>query len=220
MTTTLIVSGGGDYADPWHPFEETSALIRDILSGMGHDVSIVTNVGETLASLSQGGHPDLLVVNAGNGELPLPSDAAALAGIEAYLAAGLPMLVMHVAATLYAETDDWERIVGGRWVRGTSMHPDWGLARIHVATDSHPIVDGIPDFDIEDERYSYLRVDPVIVPLATQQHDGIEHPILWARNYRDARVVYDALGHEARSFAAEGHRAIIRRAAAWLLGAP
>jgi type 1 glutamine amidotransferase len=219
VTHTLIVSGGGDYTDPWHPFEATSAQLREILSGMGHDVSVETQVGDTLASLAAGDLPDLLVVNAGNAELPLPSDAAALAGIEAYLAAGRPMLVLHVAATLYAETDDWERIVGGRWVRGTTMHPDWGLGRVHVATDTHPIVAGLADFDIEDERYSYLRVDPAIVALATQEHDGIEHPILWAKHYGDARIVYDALGHEQHSYEAEGHRAIIRNAADWLLPA-
>ncbi len=217
MTSTLIVSGGGDYTDPWHPFEVTSALVGDILTDIGHDVAISTRAGGSLAGLARGGHPDLLVINAGNGERPLPSDAAALAGIEAYLGAGRPMLVLHVASTLYAETDDWERILGGRWVRGTTMHPDWGLGRIQVATDAHPIVAGITDFDIEDERYSYLRVDPAIVPLASQEHDGIEHPILWAKQYGDARIVYDALGHEAHSYASDGHRAIIRGAATWLL---
>ena len=220
VTQTLIVSGGGDYTDPWHPFEATSEQLREILVGMGHHVTVSTQAGASLAALSDGALPDLLVVNAGNAELPLPTDAAAIAGIESYLAAGRPMLVLHVAATLYAETDDWERIVGGRWVRGTTMHPDWDLGRIHVATDTHPIVAGITDFDIEDERYSYLRVDPSIVPLATQEHDGIEHPILWAKQYGDARIVYDALGHEERSYEAEGHRAIIRQAATWLLATP
>jgi len=219
MTTTLIVSGGGDFTDPWHPFEATSELLRDLLADEGHEATVTTEVIRTLTALGDTADadlPELVVINAGNAERPTAGDDDAIAGLERYLATGRPLLVMHVATTAFPEVDAWEEIVGGRWVRGTTMHPDWDHGTVHVATDAHPIVAGIHDFAIWDERYSYLRVGAGIVPLATQEHDGIEHPILWAKHYGGARVVYDALGHEPRSYESEPHRQILRNAAAWL----
>ncbi|WP_223694308.1 ThuA domain-containing protein [Leifsonia poae] len=82
--------------------------------------------------------------------------------------------------------------------------------------DRHPIVAGLGDFEVDDERYTYLRTAPDLVPLATHEHEGVEYPLLWARTYGDARIVYDALGHDAASFASPTHRTIIARAAHWL----
>jgi uncharacterized protein len=103
------------------------------------------------------------------------------------------------------------------------MHPDYGLSRIHVYPGRHPIAATAGDFELYDERYSYLKVADDVVPLATHMHDGIEHPILWARAWdaaesAGARVVYDALGHDGRSYDSPVHREILARAARWLAG--
>jgi len=37
MTRSLILSGGGAYADPWHPFAATSERIAAVLEALGHD---------------------------------------------------------------------------------------------------------------------------------------------------------------------------------------
>src|SRR5262249_13620046 len=117
-------------------------------------------------------------------------------------------------------------------------HPDYGLARVRVYPDRHPIVAGLADFELQDERYSYLRMAPDVVPLATHRHDGIEHPLLWARTWtapgadagagaapaqsaglaQPARVVYDALGHDVRSYDSPEHAEILRRSIRWLAG--
>jgi type 1 glutamine amidotransferase len=98
------------------------------------------------------------------------------------------------------------------------MHPDYDRARIRVETDAHPIVAGIRDFEVDDERYSFLRVDPAVRGLAWHEHDGRRHPLLWAREHGPARVVYDALGHDAASYDSPEHRGIVARSARWLLG--
>jgi type 1 glutamine amidotransferase len=137
------------------------------------------------------------------------------------------VLAVHAAPICFDDWPEWGDIVGAHWVWGTSDHPPLGLASVTVHTGAHEIVDGVGDFEVVDEVYSHLDVRPDVKPLATSHHDGADHPLLWARQYAPpsgegpgARVVYDALGHDERSFDHPVHRAIIRRAARWLRGEP
>jgi type 1 glutamine amidotransferase len=98
------------------------------------------------------------------------------------------------------------------------MHPDLGDASIEVDTDAHPIVAGVADFEVHDERYSWMRTSPEVRGLAWHEHDGARHPLLWTHHYGGARVVYDALGHDERSYRSAPRRTLVSRAALWLLG--
>jgi type 1 glutamine amidotransferase len=60
------------------------------------------------------------------------------------------------------------------------MHPEYGPAAIHILPGSGPLVAGIPDFKLLDERYSWLRTAPGIKVHATHTHDGVEHPVMWS----------------------------------------
>ena len=146
------------------------------------------------------------------------TDAATRDGLLSYLDRGGRLLALHVTSTSFGFVPEWESALGGIWVRGTSMHPPYSPASIEVATDAHPIVAGIHDFNVDDERYSYLRVSPRATGLAWHEHEAARHPVLWAYERGASRVVYDALGHDAASYDAPEHRAIVVQAAAWLLG--
>ena len=55
-----------------------------------------------------------------------------------------------------------------------------------------------------DERYSYLDVRDDVVVLGDHEHDGLIHPMIWAREHGAGRVVYDGLGHDLRSYESAG----------------
>ena len=97
------------------------------------------------------------------------------------------------------------------------MHPEQDLATILVRSDAHPIVRGLADFTVFDERYSYLHTNPDITVLCEHFTDGRLHPIVWARESGLARVVYDGLGHDTRSYESPGHVELLRRVVGWLL---
>lgn len=270
-----VISGSGRYADPWHPFAETSQRIAGILRDAGHDVTVSDDVDARLAALARDAAPgapatrrgetggnaavrrrehsvnaaarssdsadgvacpsetadgvDLLVLNVGApvirddaGEIIGPwedpdADAASRRGLLAYLATGRPLLAFHVSSTSFGYMPEWESILGGLWARGTTMHPPYSRAEVEVATDAHDIVAGIHDFEVDDERYTFMRVSPDVTQLAWHKHEGRRHPLLWTHEYGASRVVYDALGHDAASYDAPEHRAIVANAAAWLL---
>lgn len=222
MFTATILSGADRYWEQYHDFAATSQEIAETLARVGIRARIRSHLRKTLEDL---GDIDLLVVNcSGNPREPEPGEttewADAHAGLLNYLRAGRPVLGIHTASITFADVPDWDRWLGARWRRGRSMHPPIGTCRVDVRTDQHPIVEGLPDFDLYDERYSYLDVDPAVDPLITHEHDGIVHPLVWAREVGDARVVYDALGHGVESYASPHRRQLLQREALWALDSP
>lgn len=218
MTTALILSGDGRYADPWHDFARTSARLADLLTGCGLTVTIATDVDEAMSRLEA---VDLLVVNAGDASRTdgvVPDLTKARAGFTQALERGIAVLGTHTAAASLTDYPQWEAVLGGRWLPDQSMHPPIGAARIHVRADRHPLVSGLTDFDTFDERYSHLRVAADVVPLAVHILDGVEHPLFWARTHGTSRVVYSALGHDGRAYDSPELNDLLARATGWLTG--
>ncbi|MFC4243247.1 ThuA domain-containing protein [Gryllotalpicola reticulitermitis] len=211
----VILSGGGDYSDPWHPFAETSERVAEILRAEGFDVSVREDVEEAAAELAG---VDLIVSNAASGP---DSDKreAARAGILAFLNRGGGVIALHVGASGLARIPEWEQVTGMAWVEG-SGHPPVGQSHIIAFPERHSIAAGLQDFELVDERYSRLRVADDVSPFAAHELDGVVHPLVWAREFGDARIVVDTLGHDARSFDSAAHRAIITRGARWATKQP
>jgi type 1 glutamine amidotransferase len=212
----MIISGTGAYTDPWHPFAETSARLAELISSAGHQVAVAGDVEE---SLLRSASVELLVINIGNPQPPRP--ASVMIEIQqsllAHLERGGGLLGMHVSATSFTTMPRWAEILGGHWVRGTTMHPPLGPAVINVRTGAHPITDGLAAIEVVDERYCFLDVNDDVTVLGDHEQDGVVHPMIWTRQQGAGRVVYDGLGHDARSYQSEGHRQLLQRAADWLL---
>jgi type 1 glutamine amidotransferase len=112
----------------------------------------------------------------------------------------------------------WPAILGGAWVRGVSMHPPQSEAPLLLSTRQHPITNGLTNFVIFDERYSYLQTQPDITVLYEHSYNELHHPLVWARQTDRFRVVYDGLGHDTASYDNGGHVELLRRSVLWLLG--
>ena len=134
----------------------------------------------------------------------------------AHLDGGGGLLGMHVSATSFTTMPRWPEILGGHWVRGTTMHPPLDLARIRLHAGVHPVAGDDTELEVLDERYSYLDVRDDVVVLGDHEHDGLIHPMIWAREHGAGRVVYDGLGHDPRSYDSPAHRDLLGRAVSWL----
>jgi uncharacterized protein len=213
VTRSLILSGGGAYADPWHPFAATSVRIAGLLTALGHEVEVSESVADSVADLR--GY-DLVAVNAAAG--PDADTSAARAGLAAALDRGIGVLAVHVGGCGLLRLPEWESVTGAAWVAGRTTHPKTGPCRIVTYPQRHDICAPVGDFDLTDERYSWVRTAADVVPLAAHEHAGELHPLLWARTYHGSRVVTDLLGHDERSYDSPAHRELIARAARWLTG--
>ena len=208
MRRVLVFSGGADYADPWHPFAETSAIVAEVLREEG-DVTVVNTLDDLTARTDAA---DLLVINAGGGTAPHPLDARLAEILAGY---GGPLLALHVAATLLPEHAAWEARLGGRWVRDVTFHPERGPLRVRALSAS---VADLADLDTVDEAYSALRVSPAAdVLLVHDDAEGVAHPIAWTHESDGCRAAYSALGHDAEAYASPLAPEVVRRLSRWLL---
>ena len=232
MPDAIILSGAGRYADPWHPFAETSAALAELVSEAGFTVQVAEDPDAALASLDEGVR--LLVVNAGDPEGPgadvassgsgamRPEASVITAGelaLEAAIERGIGILAVHAAAASLRDYPAFERALGARWLSGVSWHPPISEAHVHVV-GNHAIVEGLADFTVFDERYTGFRLLDVIEPIAEHTEGEGRHPLVWAREFGRSRFVYDALGHDTRSYESAGHRDLIARSLDWLSRVP
>ena len=217
MPTAIILSGAGRYADPWHPYPDTSALLGGLARDSGWDVSICEDIDDRLADGLDG--IDLLIVNAGDPRGREAQDHTLIEkGRESLTAGfdrGICVLGIHAAASSLGDYPQFRKALGGAWVPDHSWHPP--LGEQHVRPLDDPIVEGLGDFTVLDERYTDLVTDDDIEPLADTRDDNGEHILAWSHQYGQSRVVYDALGHDTRSYDSEGHKDFLRRVLCWLL---
>ena len=111
---TLIVSGSGRYADPWHPYAETSACMAGLLQDLSHEVAIDEDVDAAMTRLAD---VDLLVVNAGDpwrdDPTRLPEDSPGPRGFAAALERGMSVLALHSAVATLRDYSEWAPAIGG-----------------------------------------------------------------------------------------------------------
>jgi hypothetical protein len=159
----------------------------------------------------------LLVVRAGTGRPD--DDDADWAGfhdrLAAIIAAGVPVLALHQAANTFGNPRWYTGAVGGQWRDGVSWHPPLAEAQLRPVDDEHPVTAGLAPFTAYDETYLDLVKEPGIRPLVVVDHEGTAHPVVW-QGPGPARVIYDALGHDWRSFDSAGRMELLRREIAWL----
>ena len=227
-THAVIVSGGVA-----HDFPATSAELVRVLAEAGLRATVEEDVEAVLTGLGAGGDRPLVVINLlrwtmhverylhlrDEWSISLSGDARA--GLFQHVHSGGGLLAMHGASICFDDWPGWRDLLGGVWDWDRSAHPALaGPVPVTVATDRHPIVAGVGDFEIVDEVYGFLDRADDAVGLMSSPHSGTDHPLLWARTVGSGRVVYDALGHHVPSYAVPEHRRIVRRAARWAAGLP
>ncbi len=210
----LIAVGTGRYADPWHPFAEVGARVAEILTDDGWTVQVIPDVDHAMTALDG---VDLLVVAAGDpwADAVDPAPAASQQGLVDATAQGLGILALHSAAASLRGYPEWAALLGAVWLPQVSMHPPYEDAASVRVLPGHPLADGLEDFTVSDERYSRLQQVGRSEVLADHVFEGQRYPLIWTREAGTARVAYDGLGHDTRSYESDSHREVIRRLARW-----
>lgn len=216
----LILAGRGRYEDPWHDHAGTSHVIAELLTSMGVRPTVRSMFRESFEDLEDF---DLLVVNGGTGRIDPEFDGDDEAwlpvheAVNAYAFSGRPVLVHHQGVNAFLDSPRWHEIVGGRWNRGTTFHPPISEGVWTPVAGSHPIVEGLGELHVRDERYSLLEVEPGCTVYLTQFEAGADQPAAWANTNAGVRAVYDSLGHDLGAALNPDRQELLRREIDWLL---
>lgn len=225
----LILVGG-----IYHPFEESGPALARILDGVGWQSEVSFDIEGGLERLARGEFDQLTVaclrwsMTQHEKYAPLREQwAFSLSSrgrdtIRAYLTAAKGLLGIHGAPISFDDWPEWSELLGVGWRWGVSHHPPYAAASVRMTDAHHPITAGLPPFEVCDEIYSALDVQPWMQPLFEARHAGMAEwrPVGFAGEQAGARRAYCGLGHDAASLANPAHQKLIRRAARWVTRNP
>lgn len=230
MKRNLVLSGG-----PGHDFASTSEALAALFAEQGVESTIVEDPDAAFAHLraSEDGTNapfDMMTVNALRWRMDTARyahlrdqqafelTAADAAVLDRFVRGGGGLLAIHTAVICFDAEPIWHALCGASWNWDVSFHPPLAEAHVEVTAPGrvHPITVGLDGFMLQDEVYAYLDELPDLVALLTSEHGGRHHPVLWAREVGDGRVVTDLLGHGMASLQHPDHREILTRAVRWL----
>lgn len=234
MSRIVVLTGGPDHA---HDFDALGASLTWIIEGGGHEILGVFDDPDAAADRLGRGDVDVLAVNAlrwrmlgdaydaWRDDWAYATPESTRTAIAGFVAAGGGLFGNHTASICFDDWPGWGDVLGGSWVWNHSSHPPAGPVTIEIAPRAdlpHPVTAGLPGrFSLDDEIYGDLDLRPGIQPLAWARRtpDDRRQPLVWAHRYGDGRVVYDGLGHDARSMNDAVHVRLIRNAVEWVAGA-
>ena len=226
MTTTrqnLILVGG-----IFHDFHATAKALATVLAPMGIESRIEADLDAGIASLAD--NPvDLLTINALRWEMigekydPYRDTEAysppheTRMAVEAHLQSGSALLGLHTASICFSDWPEWGSLLGGRWVWGTSWHPQ--PETVTVVPDKDNALADLPSFEVHDELYTDLLLEPGAQVLAHGRCAAMptSQPIVWSHRVGAGRVIYDALGHDRESLSHPAHAQLLRETVSWAL---
>ena len=128
---------------------------------------------------------------------------------------------------------DWyaDTLLGARF-SGHPVSPQFQAARVIVADPKDAIVQGLVDWTMTEEWYSFKSAPRgaathVLLELDERTYDPVDgstnlrmgtHPIAWTRCIDDGRAFYSAIGHRPESYAEPSSATTLERGIAWALG--
>jgi type 1 glutamine amidotransferase len=139
---------------------------------------------------------------------------------------GKPLVVLHHSICAFDKWDEYMHIIGGRYFHDTSafegkVFPPSTYKHdinvpINVMDVTNPVTRGITHFDLFDEVYGGIYVEPGVTPLLTTGHPESSPMIGWSHIYGKSRVVTIQPGHDTPAFRSPLYRQLLLQAIEWV----
>lgn len=215
MTDTVMLAG-----DRYHPAEDAFTGVGKVLNAAGLDTHFTSDFASIDSDLLNG--KKLLVFHRDGMEWPDGHDAKPARwmqphqeeAIENFVLEGGSFLVLHNSAWNYPWDGPYRRTVAGYY----QDHPPYKKFSVKVVNTEHPIMQGVTDYEIEDEQH-FIWFDPDRVTLLTTSRgdDGRESAAGFCHEYGKGRVAYLGHGHRLVVLEQPPAQKLMTNAVNWLL---
>ena len=222
----LIVRGGWD----GHMPVETTDLFVPFLRENGFDVRVEEG---TRVYADESFMPTVDLVVQVNTMSSIEPDE--FAGLQRAVLGGAGMAGWHGGiADAYRDNADYLHMIGGQFAHHAGKDPaertgeqsdNYIPYTVHITEygRTHPITQGIEDFDLVTEQYWVLSDEYNDVLATTTQevrpwdawHRPVTAPAIWTRQWGKGRIFVSAPGHRLEIVASEPVRTIIERGMLW-----
>ena len=207
--------------DKWHPAEVVERGLA-FLAEEGHALDFVRDAKDILTPAFLGRYP--VVINAkgnaltGANDAPWFEEGVTEAGPEElreYVEAGGGFLSLHAGNSFKAEENKaYTDFVGNSFVK----HPPRCTVRVTVDR-THPVTEGVHDFEIRDEHYELEHLAADILPLlSTVSESGGKQTGGYVRSIGKGRLCVLTPGHILSVWENEEYRKLVRNAVFWCAG--
>ncbi len=159
---------------------------------------------------------DVLLLYASDGTNIDPEDRSRL---ESFLKRGGGLVSLH--DSICGTNTDWFASIAGGAKQHGEMNWKTGPLKLQFKDRSHPIVQGLDDFEMDDEMFFRLRMAPGVHILATAARTADETvPQLWVMEKslpqgRPYRAFVSLQGHWYERFSQPEYQRLLLRAIAW-----
>ncbi|MGD0330406.1 MAG: ThuA domain-containing protein [Nitrososphaeria archaeon] len=121
------------------------------------------------------------------------------------------LLIIHNGISLDSNKE-YAEMVGAKFLG----HPAYTKLTVKSTGNNDYIMNGISEFEIEDEPYHYEMFDYAEKSIfMIYYHEGNTYPAGWTRQIGNGKLVYIMPGHDIKSFKNDTYRKIILRSALW-----
>ena len=218
----LVLSGGR------HPYEESTPVLTGFLIQAGHTIT-VTQDASVLSDADRMSGYDAIVFNTLRaGEMTLADDEQA--GMKSFISSGKGFICIHISGCVPETWQEYNDITGGGWVMGASFHPPYSKFTVNVTQPEHPGMEGISDFETNDELYmgvDYQEGNNIFMSGTSDEgtyawggQDAVHmpagtFPLGWTRSYGSGKVFVTLLGHNGLSFETPEFQKMVLNGISW-----
>ena len=220
----ILLVTGIDY--PGHLWRQTAPVLAEALS-KDPRLEVFTAADPQFLDSPAILRYDLIVLHFQNWQRPGPNEQAR-ENLRRFVEGGKGLALVHFACgAWHDEWPEFANLAGRVWFGsdpgpGKRQHDPYGPFHVELVKPEHSIVNGMSDFDTQDELYTCLIGEhPIqVVAQAKSKIDGKYYPLAFVSSYGKGRTFHCALGHDTKALSVPGVQELYRRGCAWAAGLP
>ncbi|NLP10300.1 ThuA domain-containing protein [bacterium] len=138
-----------------------------------------------------------------------------------FIRQGGGLVLLHAASATLQDWPEFQRMAGATWQLGRTGHGRIHSFQVVMADTLHPVTQGLAAFDITDELWHHMALQPDIHVLcrafSAPEHKGSGQyePVALVTHFGKGRCFYSVLGHDVQAMSSPGWQKLMLRGTEW-----